>query len=867
MPDIVFDLNRVAALSRSASPTESSNLASATLKTNAIPSDPYEHWVAAGTENVFLMHHNGPSEGAGQRYIYFEIVNSSPIRLTRIRFRSNTNVSAGRFRGEDPATLAIERSDNSNFAGAKLLGNVRTTWGGPALKDLPVSEDLKPGTHYIRIRATTAIPDSRSFIAYCDLRLSVELMPDIVFDLSGVAVGSTSVAPTQSSDLANVTLKTNDNIPSGQWEHHVASLRDWGNVFLMHDVGPGEGARQRYVYFEIVNPSVIRLTRIRFRSNTNSGEEATLAIERSDSSDFASVRTLGTVQTIGGAPAEKDLTVDEHLMSGTHYIRIRVTAMRDSRSFIACCDLRLSVEPDAVVMRPGGIHSTEYVAQLLAPNIRFHPSERHFPCSVEWFMQRCRLVAGHGELKPETTWGLDVATHFRLPDGMSVLREGPLDPALLPNSALQPPAKNASDDDNISLYPMEAAPGQEAAWNNEISTRVYFSDYQLKTLYGQPLVDGKCAAPCYFRITHHEGNYRISYMFFCGYNGSMGPDPVWDGVPLAAGFYAHIGDWMRVTAVVSIDRELTTLHAVEYERHGDTIKITDGDCSFSNKTYEQITRIPVYAAWHSHETYEKPGDVPVPGIQGLVARDYTGNGAEWPTWRYLEPIDEKTPWIHYKGLWGANIKVLNSYLDRIPGADSVLLTMKNGPNGPAYKDGWWIGTPHRSPPFAPPGGGPNSRDVLDVKDETIAFGTLQTFPTRRDIVVTNKLSEPVSIMVQLTSALAADRSRRVGEPLYPPVLSIYLQPRFRTVLGPNQRVTLPLAANLPLVRGGSSFRVYSPSDFKGFVGISVVDKHGWIVLPVTGAIDGGEVKPGVGGHVRIRDSDVPPLDLSETATQ
>ena len=44
----------------------------------------------------------------------------------------------------------------------------------------------------------------------------------------------------------------------------------------------------------------------------------------------------------------------------------------------------------------------------------------------------------------------------------------------------------------------------------------------------------------------------------------------WDDDPLQGGFYAHIGDWMRVTAVVSLKdsgkENLTTLHEVEYER-------------------------------------------------------------------------------------------------------------------------------------------------------------------------------------------------------------------------------------------------------------------------------------------------------------
>lgn len=690
-------------------------------------------------------------------------------------------------------------------------------------------------------------------------------MPDAVFDLMRAPLGSRTVVAQGSVASTSVVLKT--NVPASETGGCVLTAAVSAriqNVFMVRYVGSTWGVGQRYIYFEIANAAPIRVTRIRFRSQPAvANDAATLAIELSDTSDFAAFRQLGSVQAGGEPFSEKDVSFDVQLPAGTHCIRVRATTPSGSDNItyhdlrLTYHDLRLTVEPEQPAFP-----SVALVARLLAPNIRFHPSERHFPCSVEWFMKRCRLIAGEGTLKPDTTVGFDKATHFRLPDGISVLKEGPIDAHNLIPSVVAAPAQGASEHDDISLCPMEAAPGTDAQWSNEISTRVYFSDYQLETLSGEPLVSGQCAAPCYCRVTEHEGKFRITYFFLCAYNGGMGTATL-DSRPLENGFYAHIGDWMRVTAIVSISNSLTTLHAVEYDAHGETTTRTDGGCSFVNKKYDEISRIPAYSAWHSHEMYASAGQFSVPGVQGRLVHDYTGDGAAWPTWRTLEMVDEKTHWISYKGLWGANIKILNSYVDRI--AD--LPTMKNGPNGPALKDWWWIGEPYRFPPPARPAGGPKSEDVLRVAPSSIEFGTLQNFPTLRDLAVSNTLAEPIQIEVQVTSALAADwkRGRRTDQPLYPSVLSFYMMQRYELMLAPNEEKTLALAADFPRTEPGA-LAVYSPSDFKGYVAINVIDKTGWIIVPVTGAIFGGDAKVGVGGHVTIRDSDIPPLDLREYIT-
>lgn len=190
MTDILFDLNAVPERSTSMGPLSAPGLpATATLKTNAEPSDEYENWVVGG--GAFMLHHVGPSEGNRQRYLYFEVTNTAAIRVTRIRFRSNTNAGPS-------ANLSIEKSETSNFAAPTLLGTVTTTGGPMSEKDLAVDARLPAGTHYIRIRATTAIPDGSAYIAYVGLRLSVEAvdMP-LPFDWSNIKRINTEIRSTK----------------------------------------------------------------------------------------------------------------------------------------------------------------------------------------------------------------------------------------------------------------------------------------------------------------------------------------------------------------------------------------------------------------------------------------------------------------------------------------------------------------------------------------------------------------------------------------------------------------------------------------------------------------------------------------------
>jgi hypothetical protein len=691
-------------------------------------------------------------------------------------------------------------------------------------------------------------------------------MTEIAFDFASAAVGSSSIPAQISSPQVTATFS------STSFQH--AGTPSGINVFHSFSVfhsGSNEGAGQGYASITLTGTVPIRLTRVRFLVPGASFRAlpAGLAIEASEKSDFSAFSLLGTktlvVPKFGGTAVDVDLPTDIRLRVGTNYIRFRLTTPADEAQYwMPYAAVKLEVEAG----NEGAYPSIELVAKALAPTIRFHPSERHFPCSVEWFVSRCRLLSGSGELQPDTQFGVDVATHFKIPSTMSVTSQGPLDPNNLPAATLADAGSrtDGGEVDAISFCPMEAPANGQAAWNHELSTRIYFSDYELETLWGQT---DSSTWRCYCRITRDGDKYRVNYYFLCAYNGGMGTAD-WNDDPLQGGFYAHIGDWMRVTAIVSLKKSattqdnLTTLHAVEYEVHGEVTTKTGGAWSFTDKSLDAIQPILAYSAWHSHEMYPAAGTFPVPGYQGIVIHDYTADGGvEWSTWD-LTWIDDETPWVGYKGLWGPNIQLYNSYVRGLP-------TMKNGPSGPAFKTAWFKGVQHRPQLFHTVAGGPNTADVIEFGAPAVDYGTFAygDAPTK-DVILRNKTSEPLSVLIQIVSAAAADRSiRKVGEWLHPPVLSIYIPlqnySNYETRLLPNEERRFKLMAKMPSPPSGQ-LHVYSPSDFKGYVAANVVNKKGWITLTATGAINGGEIKVGVGGHVPIKDSDIPPLDFGERAT-
>ena len=353
----------------------------------------------------------------------------------------------------------------------------------------------------------------------------------------------------------------------------------------------------------------------------------------------------------------------------------------------------------------------EWVAQALAPEIRFHSKEQFWPCSVEWFLRRSMLTLHLGDLSWDGSPG-----RIHLASSMSVLNPGPLKASDLVH------ATSSTDfggpvNEEYGTWPMESAPGQPPSWSHPHGGW-YFSDYQLETLRGEltpsNALNPRTGAACYAHIaevTKGEGApyFLISYYFFCAYNGAMGPTTSWDAPPLeeaaeGGGLEQHYCDIMRVAPRVRVGPSGVSLLAVEFDAHGVTSVVSEPPFSFSNRSLSEIRPLTVYSAWHSHEMYPKAGKWSLPSLP-FIAHDYTDDGGlHWRTRPTLVFAKAGSPeWIDYNGRMGNNLHYAP--------VSHIADILTRGPVGPAFKDDWPRGTQY-SPPF--PFSTPYQSRILEV---------------------------------------------------------------------------------------------------------------------------------------------------------
>ena len=327
------------------------------------------------------------------------------------------------------------------------------------------------------------------------------------------------------------------------------------------------------------------------------------------------------------------------------------------------------------------------LAIRLAPIVCFHSKEQFGPCSVEWLLSRCSLTQHQGDL----TWALPGKIY--LPSSMSITKPGPVTPVDL--RAATNAAPGGARNEDVGLWPMEAAPGQSASYSHPSSDSWYFSDYQLDTLTGELAPTASptdmSGAACYAHVVDVTGYILINYYFLCAYNGAMGPTTTWTAPPLAAvtdggGFEQHVGDWMRIGARATGENGLYTLQGVEFDAHGETRYVTDPPFSFTNLSLDQVSNLTIYSAWHSHETYPSAGTWPLPHAPG---NDYTdAEGLHWHTQSTLVFEGSDDGWVVYNGNFGNNVHY---------GLPNVVDTLTTASCGPAFKSDWT-----RGPDYPPP---------------------------------------------------------------------------------------------------------------------------------------------------------------------
>lgn len=313
------------------------------------------------------------------------------------------------------------------------------------------------------------------------------------------------------------------------------------------------------------------------------------------------------------------------------------------------------------------------VAQKVAPLVRLHPEDDYRPVSVAWFLNRSKLLQGSGVI--ETSYAKVTGL---IPASVQTKVEGPLTPETLKAACSGP-----TNTDDFGLWPMEAPSGSSPTYKFLSA----FSDYQVETLHGEPIVNNKCTSECYCHITQVDDYFNLTYYFIYSYNGGMGPriSTAWHSMPLAtgSGYMAHIGDIERVTVQLSInDDSSVKLRGYIYEWHGNKNVVAAPPNSAAIPP-DKLTPTTVYSCWHSHASWPSKGEHPTDTV---LANDYSDDGGPlWNTGDNLVFVSSKSgqAWLDFNGDFGADIKVTDGVV-----GPAGAWAQKVGPEGPKYKDSW-----------------------------------------------------------------------------------------------------------------------------------------------------------------------------------
>lgn len=244
----------------------------------------------------------------------------------------------------------------------------------------------------------------------------------------------------------------------------------------------------------------------------------------------------------------------------------------------------------------------EETVERFAPEVRFHPEERYFPSSVEWFLER-------SELRLEVDGGKDLA----------VLERGEAHAEVIPAAYAEGHRADSADPSRFFLQISNGDFEEDTREGNLGSAKTY--------VHFRRAADGSDA-------------YDIQYWFFFPYSGPLMGGP-------AGG--AHEGDWEHIT--VRIDEKLNRVHEVYYAAHDAEGRwMKPSELRFRDKTHPVV-----YTARYGHASYPRPGLK----ARAMLPADHTADGgAVWRTWNHVEIIaDENGPrpefaWVRYSGRWG-----------------------------------------------------------------------------------------------------------------------------------------------------------------------------------------------------------------------
>lgn len=380
------------------------------------------------------------------------------------------------------------------------------------------------------------------------------------------------------------------------------------------------------------------------------------------------IRTLHAINIPLEYKGMRPLTVDQ-----SRPLSIKMTCSNNSTplnndGFSALMPLRWAVNPGSPDLdgdRDRLLDEAEdFYARKFAPQVRLSELERHFPSSVEWYLDRVGMRFSHNapctrdcnirspglnqdNISQETHRGRRLATSCLFDDG-DYYGSG------------QP-----SGDTFYLAFPYEE-----------------FSIMSLTGVANRANDNIRNAWPVYVHVRNKglgniKDDYAIQYWFFYPFNGTYW---VRDGVLFNTGLN-HEGDWEHVTLTLDYMCNLKEMYFSQH-KGGASYKINETPSVVTYTDEDSKFHPIIYSALGTHASYPTPGSVDVPNVPIVEFTDRPGvNGKRWDTWEYLINIGE-THWplngqrfTLYGGRWG-----------RIGLLDVIHEEFTSGPIGPAFKE-------------------------------------------------------------------------------------------------------------------------------------------------------------------------------------
>jgi len=265
------------------------------------------------------------------------------------------------------------------------------------------------------------------------------------------------------------------------------------------------------------------------------------------------------------------------------------------------------------------------LAQRSAPLLKFHPNDDSSLASAEWYIPKCSLQA----LKKDGST-INLANLGSLtPESLAVL---------LKNNQNNPPGE-------LFLNP---GSGKEPG--------------HLQTLKGPGYTNGMSDQHAYYSLLEVSDTYvKISYWFFCPYQGNIDIIPGVNTILKTIGAGSHEGDWEHIDVLWEKVNNTWEIKDVFFARHGQAKGdlVRRNNVKFVNdqmKPDQSGTHPIVYVAMNSHGTYPKDiffisKDADKTSNKGpmafLFGKDKQGKFK-------LENYNEQ-PWSPYIVRWGADL--------------------------------------------------------------------------------------------------------------------------------------------------------------------------------------------------------------------